>query len=167
MFCPNCGANNSTEQKFCRSCGLNLERTAESLLLQMPSAESAKLLKRERNLEKFGNIAFGGFGVVLLTAIGAIIYLIFTKMILSGESIFAGILLIAFMVFAALTLAYVAFNEDLKERKQKINPTLKNEISEKRDTAKLLEDKLFEPVPSVTENTTELLYAEKNNRKFE
>ena len=167
MFCPNCGANNSTEQKFCRSCGLNLERTAESLIEQMPSAESAKLLKRERNLEKFGNIAFGGFGVVLFIAILSIIYLIITKVILSGNSVFGGILLIAFIVFAALTLAYVAFNEDLKERKQKMNPMLKNELSEKKDTAKLLEEKPFEPVPSVTENTTDLLYAEQKTRKLE
>lgn len=167
MFCPNCGANNSTEQKFCRSCGLNLERTAESLLEQMPSAESAKLLKRERNLEKFGNIAFGGFGIVLLTGIGAIIYYIFTKMILSGENIIGGIFIIAFMIFAALTLTYVAFREDLKERKEKAKPALKNELSEKRETGKLLEDKPFEPIPSVTENTTDLLYAEQKTRKLE
>jgi len=167
MFCPNCGANNSTEQKFCRSCGLNLERTAESLLEQMPSAESAKLLKRERNLEKFGSIAFGGFGVVLLSAVIAIIYLIFTKVILTGNSIFGGILLIAFIIFAALTLVYVVFNEDLKERKQKMNPTLKNNLSEKQNTAKLLEEKPFEPIPSITENTTGLLYAEQKTKKFE
>lgn len=167
MFCPNCGANNSTEQKYCRSCGLNLERTAESLLEQIPSAENAKLLKRERNLEKFGNIAFGGFGVVLLTAIVAIIYLIITKVILTGNSVFGGIILIAFIVFAALTLTYVALNEDLKERKQKANPTLKNELSGKQVAANLLEDRPFEPIPSVTEDTTKLLFAEKNTRKFE
>lgn len=28
MFCPNCGEQNSLEQKFCRNCGINLEQTA-------------------------------------------------------------------------------------------------------------------------------------------
>ena len=167
MFCPSCGANNSTEQQFCRSCGLNLEKSAESILEQIPSAESAGILKRQRNLEKFGNIALGGFGLVLLTGIIAIIYLIITKVILSGNSVFGGIMLIAFVVFAALSLAYVALNEDLKERKQKANPALENELSEKRDTAKLLEERPFAPVPSVTENSTELLLVENKTRKFE
>jgi hypothetical protein len=167
VFCPNCGANNSTEQKFCRACGLNLEKTAETLLEQIPSAESAKLLKRERNLQKFGSVVFGGFGLLLLIGIVAIIYLIITKVILSGNSVFGGIMLIAFIIFAALSLAYVMFNEDLKERKQKANLNLKNELPEKRETGKLLEEKPFEPISSVTENTTDLLYAEQKTRKFE
>ena len=167
MFCPNCGANNSTAQKFSRSCGLNLEKSAESLLEQIPSAESAKLLRRERNLEKFGNIAFGGFGLVLLTAVIAIIYLIITKVILSGNSVFGGIMLITFIIFAVLSLAYVVFQEDLKERKQKVNATLQNELSEKRETGKLLTETPFEPAASVTENSTELLLVENKTRKLE
>ncbi len=102
-----------------------------------------------------------------MTGIIAIIYLIITKVILSGNSVFGGIMLIAFIIFASLSLAYVAFNEDLKERKQKTNPTLKNELAEKQDTAKLLEEKPFEPVGSVTENSTELLFVENKTTKLQ
>jgi zinc-ribbon domain len=170
MFCPNCGATNSTEQKFCRACGLNLEPTALSLLEQIPSAESAKLLRREKNLEKFGSVALGGFGLVILSGVGTLIYLIITKIILNGGSLFGGIMLIAFLIFSALSLAYVVLSEDLKERKQKANPTLENELTKKRETGKLLEEKPFEPAraaASVTENTTELLYAKQKTKKFE
>lgn len=167
MFCPKCGAKNIIEQKFCRSCGLNLEQIAVSLLEQIPSSENTGLIKRQRNLEKFGNIAFGGFGLVLLTAVGAIFYFIITKMILGDGNIFFGILLIAFLTFAVLSLVYVIFNEILKENKQKINPTRAKEFSENLDTGKLLEEKPFEPVPSVIEDSTELLFAKNKTRKLE
>lgn len=167
MFCPNCGANNTTEQKYCRACGLNLEETALSLLAQIPSAESAALLRRQRQLEKFGNVAFGGFGIVLLAGIGTVIYLIVSKLIFSGQNVFGGILLVAFIIFAALSLAYVFFNEELKERRKKTNPLFEIGAEKKIETGKLLEARPFEPIGSVTENSTELFHAENKTRKFE
>ena len=104
---------------------------------------------------------------MLLTAVIAIIYLIITKVILSGNSVFGGIMLIAFIIFAVLSLAYVVFQEDLKERKQKANAILQNELSEERTTEKFLEEKPFEPVGSVTENSTKLLFVEGKTRKLE
>jgi len=167
MFCPNCGANNTTEQNFCRSCGLNLEDTAKSLLAQIPSAETANLLKREQRLEKFGNFAFGGLGVVFLIAVGGIIYAIIQGMILSGKQPWVGVLLTAFIIFAALTLAYVVFNEDLKEKKKKLSLQAQKELAEPKTTGRLLEEKPFETVGSVTESSTELLPSENKTRKFE
>lgn len=166
MFCPNCGANNSTEQKFCRSCGLNLEKSAESLIEQMPNAQNANLLKQTQMLEKFGNFAFGGFGIVLLTAIAGIIYVIFNKMILPGTNVLAGILFISFIVFGVLAVIFIFFNEHLKEKKAKINPALPNELTAAKATGKLLEEKHFYPVPSVAENSTELLFAVNKSRKI-
>jgi hypothetical protein len=161
MFCPNCGTRNSSEQKFCRSCGLNLEKSIESLLEQLPTAEKANLLKQTKMLEKYGNFAFGGFILVFALGILAIVFTIFNKMVLSSENIIFGLLLSLFIVFAALTLVYVFLNESLKEKKAKAKPIFNNEL-EKKNTAKLLEEKSFEAVPrSVVEGTTELLYAEK------
>jgi uncharacterized membrane protein YvbJ len=167
MFCPNCGANNSTEQKFCRSCGLNLEKSAESLIEQIPNAQSENLIKQTQLIERFGNFALGGFGIVLVTAVSAIVYVIFEKMILTGANVLTGILLIAFLIFAILSLIFVFFNESLKEKKAKTNPALADELAGAKDTSKLLEEKHFEPsVPSVTENSTELLFAENKTRKI-
>lgn len=167
MFCPNCGANNATEQKFCRACGLNLEKTAESLVEQIPTAESASLLRREKLIEKFGNFALGGLGVVVLFAVTILIYTLIEKFLVSGTNVYFAVLLIAFIIFALLSLVFVAFNESLKEKKAKLNPAVKNQLTGENETAKLLAEKPFEPARSVTENTTGLLYAEQKTKKFE
>ena len=166
MFCPNCGATNSTEQKFCRSCGLNLEKSTESLAEQLPNMESVHLLKQSQFVEKFGNFALSGFGVVILAGVVALIYIIFEKMIFTGANVLAGILLIAFLIFAFLSLIFVFFNESLKEKKAKISPGLSKELTKAKDTGKLLEEKPFEPVPSVTEHSTELLLVENKTQKI-
>lgn len=165
MFCPNCGANNSTDQKFCRSCGLNLEKSAESLLEQLQKSDFSKA---ENYLEKLGTVGFFGLAAVYLAAISLLSYVVFNKFVLSGEieKIIFGVVIIAMFIFATLMLAYVALNESLKEQKEKLNASLPKEI-EKKDTAKLLEEKPFEPIPSVTEDSTELIYAENKTRKFE
>ncbi|MGQ0543217.1 MAG: zinc-ribbon domain-containing protein [Blastocatellia bacterium] len=166
MFCPSCGAKNSTEQKFCRSCGMNLEQTTLSLLEQFPSAQRANLQRQERMLERLGQIAFGGFGVVILTAVGAIIYMIITKMILTGINFWSGILLVAFIFFAALSLAYVIFNESLGEKKKIMKSNIMPEIDIPKNTERLLNESSIQSAQSITENTTELLPLENRTRKF-
>ena len=167
MFCPNCGANNSTEQKFCRSCGLNLEQTTQSMLEQIPSAASANLIKQRRKLEKFGDIAFTGFGIAILLGVIGLVYVIFVKMVLSGDNPAAGIVLILFIIFATLALAYVFMNETLKEQSAKLNPELTKELEKKLETGKLLEEGNFEPVPTITEGTTDLLYTQNKTKKLD
>jgi hypothetical protein len=163
MFCPNCGANNTTEHRFCRSCGLNLERTAESLLEQIPSAESAEHLKKQKPLERFGKFALGGLGVVGLIAVAGIIYKIFELFILSGKEVFAGSLFIGLIVFAVLTAIFGVWWKDAEyyKKKSKMTKELEN------PTNRFLEEKPFGPIPTVTENTTDFLYAEQKTRTFE
>jgi hypothetical protein len=39
MHCPNCGTEASAGQKFCRACGLSLERFAQLLAELLPDGE--------------------------------------------------------------------------------------------------------------------------------
>lgn len=167
MFCPSCGANNTTEQKFCRSCGLNLQQTAMSLLEQLPSAQKANLLKYERMIEKFGNFALGGLGIVGLIGITVGLCVLVTKVLVTGSGLLSAILMIAFVFFAILSLIFVVFNEGLKEKKAKSKPILETELAGTDNTVKLIEEKHFQPVPSVTESTTKLLHVEKKTSDTE
>lgn len=143
---------------------MNLESVAESLLQQFPNGGDPDLTRRERRLERFGQFAFGGFGLVLVAAVIGLIYTIFSKMVLDGTQPWAGILLIAFVLFATLTLAYVVFNEDLKEKRRKVRLAPIREVEGTVDTGKLLDEGQFVPIPTVTENTTDLLPVRERER---
>ncbi len=162
MFCPNCGTNNSTEQKFCRSCGINLGIIAESLLLQLTSAQNANSSK----IENFKDFAFSRFGLVLLIGVILMISGIFFKVILTDNDVSFGTSLIFITVFTGLIIFFVSFIESVKEKKAGINPALTSELTEAKDTDKLLEEKPFEPVQSVAENSTELLSVKNKTRKI-
>jgi hypothetical protein len=107
MHCPNCGAEASAGQKFCRACGLSLERFAQLLAELLPDGEDenvAQARRRVRQLEKAVKIAgwtigsslgifFTFFGAYILIKThdgGAIIPL------LSGVGIIAAMFLISY-----------------------------------------------------------------------
>ena len=161
MFCPNCGSKNSTEQSFCRSCGLNLERISESILEQLEKSDRIAPSKISKFFETLGKLGFGGLIGAGLAGIFFIIVTIFNKFILTGQidKIIIGIVFIIFIISAVLGLAYVIYLESEKEKKKKISAIRDNEI-EAKDTNKLLEEKPFEPIMSVTERTTDLIFTE-------
>ena len=142
---------------------MNLEQISAALNEQLPERD-VSIERSEARLEVFGNIAFVGFGIVIVAAVIGILYMIITKMILSGEAPVVGVLLANFVLFAMLMLAYVVFREDLNERKKKARamqaPALEPEI----DTKKLLQDPIQEPTPSIVEDTTDLLPVERKTR---
>ena len=156
MFCPGCGAKNLVEQKFCRSCGVNLEGTTASLLEQFPDGTRSDLQRKEQSLDRFGSVAFTGFGIVIGVGLLWLLYYIFERMVLSGKQPVPGILLIAFIIFAGLSLGYVFWREHLSEKRSKLGKSPNAELPT-ATTGKLLEEPTFEPVPSVVEHTTELL----------
>jgi len=158
MFCPACGSNNSTDQRFCRKCGLNLEPSVKSLLEQFPASRREDLESRNRGLEKFGQIAFGGFVFVMAVALLGLIYAILDRMVFSGNNPLVGIILMTFVIFGVLSLAYVFFREDQKAKRQKSTDVATViELPLPITTGRLLDESKFDPVPSVIENTTDLL----------
>ena len=122
--------------------------------------------RADGRLEKFGNFALGGLGVVGLAGAAGLIYTIITRYILSGQGVAFGIFVSLFIVFAVLALVFVILNENQKEKMAKrTRPPMQPEI-EAPDTSKLLNTGRFEPVPSVIEDTTELLKVESRTRKL-
>lgn len=163
MYCPNCGKENSIEQKFCRNCGMNLESTAAALAEQRAGGA---IEASDRRLELFGNIAFGGLITVGLVAVAGMIYTVVEKFILTGQGIVFGIVISLLLIFAVLGIAYVVLNEVRKEKRAK-------HIAQSDDLGALNENRVglldtgdFEPVPSVVEDTTELLKVKAKTRQL-
>ena len=166
MFCPRCGSKNSTEQKFCRSCGMNLEQTAVELAGQFGSDHEISTRSIDRFFNSLGKFAFGGFATVLVIGLGFLLYTILSRFILNGSQIAFGVFLFLFVVFAALSLVYVIYNESKKDRKveRRVDPLVLERSAP--DTGKLLTESSELPIPSVIDDTTDLLHIEARTRKL-
>jgi len=163
MFCPNCGAKSSTEQKFCRACGLGLEKIALSVTEQLPTGPDDHLLSQKEKFERWGVVALSVFGAGLLSII---LYNIIYKMMITQGNIVAGLAALGFLIIAGCGLLAAILFAKAKEAEQAAG---KRRIQEKdaaviaTPTKELLGEGHFEPVPSVTDRTTELLYVEKKD----
>jgi hypothetical protein len=162
MFCPHCGKLNSADQKFCRSCGLSLEKVAQSLAEQRPATELNKHLKdRQRQVEFWLSILLGGtFGIFVIAVLWAII----SQIIIVKGDVLKGLIFLTLFLSTVSALILVVYRESLRENlaKRQLSQT---PLTLTEQTAKLLPESDLQPVPSVTERTTELLNVEKTNTK--
>jgi len=158
MHCPRCGTNATVGQQFCRSCGLNLEKVAEILGNEPaePSSlvdERARLRARALKFEQWGGIAgLITFGLILLL----MIIVVFSQMIMKGRAmLIPGLLLILLAIGASVMGFFQTYSKSLKEKLA--NPPLPraNELPGSDSTKEL--EAYREPVPTVTDRTTELL----------
>ena len=156
MFCPNCGADNRSEQNYCRSCGLKLDSISRSVAEQFPSVEYAKLQKKKERFEKLGLASLAvtgaiGLGMILSKAA-------YYKLILFGPEVLLWSAFGALALFGLLSVFFFNYPK-LFLKFEKVNPRLspQQNSTAPHTTNKLIADRPFEPVPSVTENSTELL----------
>lgn len=138
MNCPNCGSTTSADQQFCRSCG-------ESLTTDEPRRSTAP--------QFWGLVmAFGGILLAMSGKIADLRWLLFAGVFLSIGGMF---------LIAALSIL-----RQSRPRKHKaiVSPQRSESLSPADTTNKLLPIGEFDYIPSVTENTTDLLKEPVPNR---
>jgi hypothetical protein len=151
MYCPNCGKTNSTEQRFCRSCGLSLEKIVQSITEQLPAEDLDKQLRdRQRLVERLINIVgMTAVSMVVVAVIWGVIY----KIIIAKGEVLAGSIFLAFIVGLILFASLSIYRASLVKASSKRQYDKIDGPPPELHTAKLLPDS----APSVTENTTDLL----------
>lgn len=159
MYCPNCGNKNSIDQNFCRACGLSLEKTALSLSEQLPAKIDQSLQARKERLERLGVAALCVFGVGVLSLL---LFLLGQKLLAKGM---VGILaMIGALIMIVCGLGSVILFARAKDLDEKSSKRRQQNLSSGTETTKeLLSEGHFEPVPTVTERTTELLAVNKRD----
>jgi len=152
MFCPNCGTKNRVEQNYCRGCGFKLAAIAETVAGQFPSKEYAALLRRRERFEKMGvfSLSTAGFVGFALLFFKAAQY----KLVLLGPDVLYTSAIAALIGFLLLSVFF--FNYPKFFLKAKGRPPAEDELPA-ATTAKLIDDRPFEPVGTVTERTTDIL----------
>jgi hypothetical protein len=143
MYCPNCGNQTWPEQHFCLSCGLELEKITR--------------------ISRQGVIASSVFGAGIL---GLLLYGVVYQLIITQGKVFEGFAILGFVALIASGLlgVYLFAKAEIvgkKSKSRQINGS--EEVLPPTPTARILAEGHFDPVPTVTEHTTELL-VERDNR---
>lgn len=166
IFCPNCGSNNKIEQNFCRFCSFHLLETTNSLTAQLSSGKNAGQLKKLEWIKKLSDLSSNGLLYSAIFSVLIYLYTVLTKTTYPGVKVFYA-LLGTFIVIESIMLYFrrtntLGYAEEMERKKS----LLQNELTA-RKTGKLLQDKPFEPLASVTENSTRLLFVENKTNKLE
>ena len=163
MFCPNCGNKNSVDQRFCRSCGLGLEKVSQSVTEQLPNASALSLRQQKEKFERLGMAALSVFGL----GVGIfILYLVFYKLMVSQGKVLAGLGVLAFLIVIGCGLASVILFAKANEVKEVPAPGMDPaELLPERSTQELLSEAKPAPFYSVTDRTTKLLPVENEKDK--
>jgi len=164
MFCPNCGKE-TNEQKFCRDCGLKVEKIFNVLVKEIQEREKTSVQKRDDLFRKLG---FVSLSLLFGLCFSFVFYLaVYYKFVIFGKEIMGAIGLTAMIFLGLLSLFFFNLPKFLDRKQIDEEFSKDNEIEETGKTEKLLSEGSFEPIGSITENSTELLFVENKTKKLE
>ena len=155
MYCPNCGNKNAEDQNFCRSCGLGLEKIAQSLTEQ-PTVAVKSLQERKERLERLGMASLSVFG---LGFFGFLLYNIFFKLLLTQGALVASLAVLGAIIFIGSGLVSVILFAKAKELKEAAGKRQLDSL-----TTEFLESHQ-QPAFSIADRTTNLLPVDERERQ--
>ncbi|MFL6334114.1 MAG: zinc-ribbon domain-containing protein [Pyrinomonadaceae bacterium] len=160
MLCPNCGTKTTTEHKFCRNCGMNLEPVSRALAAHLSGGGAAAgQLARATEQRALRRMTNG-----LLAGIVVIIFGLLLMAFLPGKAFkFLGTASAIIGVVAAL-MSVLSPLRTMGGGGAQPTPQALDDAAP--NTGRLLHEQTFEHVPtSVTDHTTELLHVESKDRE--
>ena len=140
-----------------------MDKIVQAVSEQLPTKPDLSLQAQKNKLERLGMTALSIFGLGFL---GLLLYGVGYKLMLTQGKILAGLGVLALLVFIGcglLSVILFAKANELKEANSKVRKP--DELGESLPTANLLNEGQLEPLPTVTERTTELLFAKGNTKK--
>lgn len=156
MHCPNCGAEASASQKFCRACGLSLERFAQLLVELLPDVGDKNVARaklRLRQLESATKLTGYAVGLTAWLAVTTLITLAGVNVMINTGNIGEGVLLLALAAGSLAAEGLLIYYASLHAKASAQQPA-RPAAPLAETTNKLLPEEQPRIVTSVTEQTT-------------
>jgi len=164
MHCPSCGTEAPVGQKFCRACGLSLDRFAQLLAELLPDKEDenvAQARRRLSQLEKLVRIA----GWTAGSALG-ILFVSLGIITMVQSHVGGGIFLLLFGVGFIAAMLLISYQASLSKKVSGSSPAQPTLPSAETTNKLLAEDQPLIAM-SVTERTTAQLGEKFESSRYE
>ena len=130
MHCPNCGRAASTDQQFCRSCGLNLAEFSQLLGEKLPTLKG-ELQDQKRKFERWALRLWTGAGAIFYIAL---YWAIISEIIIGKGHLLGGTLFL--LVITALSVGgLLILYSSAIEKRSKYMQSDRQQSLPKRDIA--------------------------------